>query len=759
MNILFYIEPWIEKSVPAYRRNSFLIEQTDLMRALLSLNERIDIHAVIGDGVYYSIDDFDAQALDGVTYHVLDQRDLKRIFCNYKEAVRAIYHQKFSDAELSGLKDAYSARLGTFVPDVIFAFESATEHLARIYPQALVLTQYFSPFSRPPFPRVFCFDAFGLYKHSYFAQFRRQLNALPREEEHGRFMDALRRFYFDGVLEGNNSALALYSKAKGDFTKVVMLPLQGSDYFAFDENNDAANQFDYICNVLDGVSPEIGVLVTEHTSRERVISSANVHYLRRKYRNFIYVDELNSIKFHSQFLVKHVDGVVFTSSMVGLQAAMLQKPVFQIGNYESFVSSGNDLTRLMQFLNETPVVNKDAGFYHLFTHFFVPEKRALDPRFLFEFLKSGMQQKRNGAGFDFYRPVRQDPQAVLDSLMKTGGRARADEGKQESGAGGIVEEVHTGNSLKISDPRLAKSVLVGRDGYIFLRNDRNRTQDQISGRFRLSGRDLRAWAIVLDLRRSWFSDHGIAYYYMAAPCKECVYEDYLPEGLSVSRERPMMQVMNLLDKVGGMKIIYPLPALQAAIGARATYPKGDSHWNYYGSYLAYLELMARINADRAAVGATPLKVLQESEIEFWDEVVESDLSSKIGLSDVVTQGKVEKPVARRIQKNSIPNTGNYQVYENADASLPKAVLFRDSFSNYLMGYLAQSFSRLVVVWQPNIDYSIVKLEKPDIVISQQAERFMVAVPDEAGGSTNRGYVAGKIANGQATEEQGHVRTL
>jgi alginate O-acetyltransferase complex protein AlgJ len=314
---------------------------------------------------------------------------------------------------------------------------------------------------------------------------------------------------------------------------------------------------------------------------------------------------------------------------------------------------------------------------------------------------------------------------------------------------------------KIMDERLANNVLIGKNGYIFLRNDRNDTMAQITGRKVLTGRSLRAWGILLDLRRAWFEQQGIAYFYMAAPCKECVYQDYLPDGIKVSDDRPVTQLMRHLEKSGANKIIYPLNELMPADNRRPTYPTGDSHWNWYGAYLAYIKLMEQINQGRqhktGFLGKDNLlRVLNEDEIEFRDERMDSDLSSKLGLTDIVTKGIVKNPSARVILRNNVSNIGNYRVFENKDKRLPKAVIFRDSFSNYMMNYLAESFSRLVVVWQPNIDYSIVKAEKPDIVISQQAERFMVVVPDELGGSTNRGYVAGKIKDGIVTEENAKV---
>ena len=80
------------------------------------------------------------------------------------------------------------------------------------------------------------------------------------------------------------------------------------------------------------------------------------------------------------------------------------------------------------------------------------------------------------------------------------------------------------------------------------------------------------------------------------------------------------------------------------------------------------------------------------------------------------------------------------IFENTNHSLPKAVIFGDSFSSQLIKFLAESFSRMVVVWQPNLDYSIILNEKPDIVISEQVERFLIKIPDDIHGASNQDRV-------------------
>ena len=54
--------------------------------------------------------------------------------------------------------------------------------------------------------------------------------------------------------------------------------------------------------------------------------------------------------------------------------------------------------------------------------------------------------------------------------------------------------------------------------------------------------------------------------------------------------------------------------------------------------------------------------------------------------------------------------------EVADATLPSAVMFRDSFTSRMMPFLSEHFSRSVYMWQNDFDRELVSQEKPDVVI-------------------------------------------
>jgi len=72
------------------------------------------------------------------------------------------------------------------------------------------------------------------------------------------------------------------------------------------------------------------------------------------------------------------------------------------------------------------------------------------------------------------------------------------------------------------------------------------------------------------------------------------------------------------------------------------------------------------------------------------------------------------------------------VTEIPGSTLPRAVMFRDSFTSWLAPFLSEHFSRIVYIWQNDFDASAVLAEKPDVVIHEIVGRHLytfVPTPD------------------------------
>ena len=64
------------------------------------------------------------------------------------------------------------------------------------------------------------------------------------------------------------------------------------------------------------------------------------------------------------------------------------------------------------------------------------------------------------------------------------------------------------------------------------------------------------------------------------------------------------------------------------------------------------------------------------------------------------------------------------VTEIAGSSLPRAMIFRDSFVSRIVPLLSEHFSRAVYLWQNDFDADDVLQEYPDVVIQEIVGRHL-----------------------------------
>jgi len=268
-------------------------------------------------------------------------------------------------------------------------------------------------------------------------------------------------------------------------------------------------------------------------------------------------------------------------------------------------------------------------------------------------------------------------------------------------------------------------ILFGKGEWMFLKADSKRVMEQIAGTYPLSDGFQKRWEELFEARAEMARQIGYQYFYGIAPNKECVYADQLPDGVTVTQQRPVAKVLEAAT--GRITHRYYLDALLAKRAAgEAVFITGDTHWNHIGALVAFNEAMR----------AMGLPQMHEDEFKREVRDINADLSMKMGQTCPATVLTVRDPKFRMVDDNKVNNIGHRRIYENEDKTLPRCVYFRDSFTSHQLEMFAAQFSRIVYVWQPNIDYGLIHAEAPDFVINQQVERFLVECPDDADGPSH-----------------------
>ena len=242
---------------------------------------------------------------------------------------------------------------------------------------------------------------------------------------------------------------------------------------------------------------------------------------------------------------------------------------------------------------------------------------------------------------------------------------------------------------------------------------------------------------------------GIAYYLMVCPDKHTVYPEYLPMALAgYEGESRFDGMARALKENTDVTLVDARQAVVDAKGEGRLFFKTDTHWNAYGAYVGYTELMNAIAEDFPNVRRV---TMDEVDVEITDPWTGGDMSGFIGQSETMTDTLYNfRVIGSTVQLMDTPYAETSEDperpvlrYVNPDhPELPSAVIFRDSFvardsgCTLMLPLLADSFSRVSVVWSTSVLSHIVEYEDPDIVVMEYVERYSgnaaqgMSVPEE-----------------------------
>lgn len=267
------------------------------------------------------------------------------------------------------------------------------------------------------------------------------------------------------------------------------------------------------------------------------------------------------------------------------------------------------------------------------------------------------------------------------------------------------------------------TVLLGRDGWWYYADDG--AMDDIVSAAPMSEAALGRWAQTLDDNRAWLAERGIPYLFVLAPDKHAVYPEFLPStvhplgpwrGDQFAREmtqRTHVDVVHLKDRLLAQKPI------------ERTYHRTDTHWNARGAWLAYQEIEQWLVRVKKADAVTPRDAFTLTEARLGGQ----DIARMLGIESLVNEESLG--VAPRVQRLArvvepagadILSEQGRLVTEHPDKTLPRMVVFRDSFMSQVIPFLAERCSRCVFLWQKDLDPQIIERERPDLVIHEMVGR-------------------------------------
>jgi hypothetical protein len=285
---------------------------------------------------------------------------------------------------------------------------------------------------------------------------------------------------------------------------------------------------------------------------------------------------------------------------------------------------------------------------------------------------------------------------------------------------------------------LENLIYEGSEGWIFLVGGSNFALDSYCDNFQGSAWE-DGWAKILTSRVKKLKALNIEYCHVVAPEKISIYgptfmKEEVVRQLKLN-ETPAIKIQEKLSSRVADDFIDPSSYLRNQSLKYQTYHKTDSHWNFIGAYSVYQLIMKKLKMEPSEV---PIKrTMQQVDCVMdlggkLDEPITEKVSfyeCSESVSRSYANPLVQYKELNHLENNAGLHSGSIVTYENKNALHNKSILlFGDSFSEYrthlLTGVFAESFQKVTFVWGLNIDYELIESLKPDIVISEAAERFM-----------------------------------
>ena len=258
--------------------------------------------------------------------------------------------------------------------------------------------------------------------------------------------------------------------------------------------------------------------------------------------------------------------------------------------------------------------------------------------------------------------------------------------------------------------RKIDNVLVGVDDFLFLKNDRNSTLDQLTGKVNFNKSNFIEWEKYINFLKNYAN-----LLFVIAPSKERIYSKYLPINIKTSL------ASQLIDYFKEKSIIDPYNIL---IADKESYSKTDTHWNYKGAF----------NVLKYTLNLWNLKI-NENDVNFIKIPKNGDLGSKFYPNRISDTYFVEyKDFIMDdylVFSNYLTQDGHFSIYNNSLANIKKTiVLFGDSFSRFWYPFLVKTFENCIFVRTAGtLILDLISYFRPDYILIERAERFLLNPPD------------------------------
>ena len=265
--------------------------------------------------------------------------------------------------------------------------------------------------------------------------------------------------------------------------------------------------------------------------------------------------------------------------------------------------------------------------------------------------------------------------------------------------------------------------LQGKSGWLYFLENGNNLNDFFK-RNLIDKNELVSFKNKIEDTMNWCKANGIKCLFLICPNKHSIYpENYLfarPEG--ITRADQITKVFDELDA----PYFFPRDYL---ISKKSEYNfplyyETDTHWNPQAAYLVSQLMCEKIQNYFPNINFPQIEY--ETKIDY--SMTMGDILPMLKIKEAKSTQVTLSPANQKIDNfyTYIRNEGRDDVHtKGADPTLPRAIIFRDSFFSALEPFVSPFFSEAEYHWRrfSKEDKDYVLQYKPDIIIFEAVERY------------------------------------
>ena len=235
----------------------------------------------------------------------------------------------------------------------------------------------------------------------------------------------------------------------------------------------------------------------------------------------------------------------------------------------------------------------------------------------------------------------------------------------------------------------------------------------------MSERTLFAGAHSLAMLQEYLNTRGVDFLFAIAPNKNTLYPDNMPYYYVQGEGATNRELLIPYLKSEGVNYIDLTAILSGAISLAGTgdvlYHQTDSHWTNEGATLACSAMLITLDVPHYAYYGTDYETRRD---------LEGDLSAMLFPAYPVLEDEIYYTAGPVYEyKTEVENNFAYRIetYGSGDGSL---LMYRDSFGNSLLPFMAESFGYSLFSRSTALQISDIEAASPSVVVIEKVERFL-----------------------------------